>query len=66
MKKVFLVKYSDLDETGTMCAFTNKEEADKYVLALELEKDPDVSEWLIFYSTEVNLYNDCTEVVGNA
>ena len=66
MKKVFLVKYSDLDESGILCAFTNKEEADKYVLALELEKDEDLPEWVYFYSTEVNLYNDCTEVVGNA
>jgi len=66
MNKVFLVKYSDLDESGILCAFTNKEEADKYVLALELEKDEDLPEWVYFYSTEVNLYNDCTEVVGNA
>jgi hypothetical protein len=66
MNKVFLVKFSDLDESGILCAFTNKEEADKYVLALELEKDEDLPEWVYFYSTEVNLYNDCTEVVGNA
>lgn len=66
MNKVYLVKYSDLDEGGILCAFTNKEQADRYVLALELEKDEDLPEWVYFYSTEVNLYNDCTEVVGNA
>lgn len=64
MSTIYLVRYSDLDLEGTICAFQTEAEARKYELALEMEKDAG-SEFLIFYTTAVKLYSDCEEVVRN-
>jgi hypothetical protein len=61
--KAYIVRCIDLDDSFMICAFTNKEEAVKYELALEAEKDDD---YLFFMTTELNLYNNINEVVENA
>ena len=62
MTKIYLVRYNDLDDDGIMQAFTSKEEANRYANLLNLEKENDDSEFLIFYSTEINLYNKCEDI----
>jgi hypothetical protein len=63
--KAYIVRCVDLDDSWMLCAFTDKNEAKKYELALDAEKDPE-DDFLYFMTTEVDLYNNCEQVVENA
>jgi hypothetical protein len=60
MTKVYLVRYNDLDMDGIIQAFTSESEAERYVDLLMDEKEED--DFMIFYTSSVNLYNKCEEV----
>ena len=64
MSRIYVVKYADLDDSGVLQAFTSKEEAERYVTLLTLEKEDEDSEFLMFYTIEVGLYNTCEDIDG--
>jgi hypothetical protein len=62
MTKIYVVSFIDLltDTDDILKAFTSKEEANRYLDLLE-DQDEDL---LIFYTTEVELYNNIEDIDG--
>ena len=62
MSKIFVVRYSDLIEHGTVCAFTTEEQALIYASLLNDEREPEDSKYLEFYVTDYELYNEIEDI----
>ena len=62
MTKIYVVSFIDIrtDTDDILKAFTSKQEANKYLDILD-DQDEDL---LIFYMTEVDLYNEVEDIDG--